>query len=404
MGAQQSVKQPFKKVAIIGGCGHVGLPLGLALADAGRSVSLVDTNRRAVDCVNRGDMPFMERGGEEVLRRVLKSNTLRATTDDSAVSGADAVVLVIGTPVDEHLNPNLGALERVVSEYARHFTPNQLLVLRSTVHPGTTQKVASSLQSQGIQIDVAFCPERIAQGHALEEGASLPQIVSGVTPRAVERAREFFAGLADQIIELTPIEAELAKLFTNTWRYLSFAISNQFFTVANDFGLDFHRIYDAMVKDYPRMTGFARPGFAAGPCLFKDTMQLAAFSNNSFFLGHAAMLVNEGLPNYLVKRLKAKLPLETKTVGILGMAFKANSDDPRESLSYKLRKVLAFDAKSVVCSDPFVSDPSFVSPEELVEMSDIVMLGAPHSIYKSLDLKGKLMVDIWNFWGRGGAV
>jgi UDP-N-acetyl-D-mannosaminuronic acid dehydrogenase len=398
------MSENFKSVAIIGGCGHVGLPLGLALASVGRRVALVDINKKAVDCVNRGEMPFMERGAEELLSGVLKTKLLYATTDDSAVSDADAVVLVTGTPVDEHLNPSLGMLDRVIESYVPRLRPNQLLILRSTVHPGTTQKVASWLQSRGVTVDVAFCPERIAQGHALEESSKLPQIVSGATPRGAERARAFFAGLADHIIELSPTEAELAKLFTNTWRYLSFAISNQFFTLANDFGLDFYRIYDAMVKDYPRMSGFARPGFAAGPCLFKDTMQLAAFSNNSFFLGHAAMLVNEGLPNYLVTSLKRRLPLREKTVGILGMAFKADNDDSRESLSYKLRKVLAWEAKTVLCSDPFIRDPSFVSAEALIENSDVIILGVPHSAYRGLDLKGKHAVDIWNLWGRGGKI
>ncbi len=398
------MSEAFRKVAIIGGCGHVGLPLGLALAAVGREVALVDINKKAVDSVNRGEMPFMEAGAEKLLGQVLASRMLHATTDDAAVSNADAVVLVTGTPVDEHLNPSLGMLDRVVASYVPRLRPNQLLILRSTVHPGTTEKVASWLHAHGVAIDVAFCPERIAQGHALEESAKLPQIVSGATPRAAERARDFFAGLADQIIELTPTEAELAKLFTNTWRYLSFAISNQFFTLANDFGLDFYRIYDAMVKDYPRMSGFARPGFAAGPCLFKDTMQLAAFSNNSFFLGHAAMLVNEGLPNYLVTSLKRKLPLRERTVGILGMAFKADNDDSRESLSYKLRKVLAWEAKAVLCSDPFIRDPSFVSTEELIAKSDAVILGVPHSAYRGLDLKGKHAVDIWNLWGHGGKV
>jgi UDP-N-acetyl-D-mannosaminuronic acid dehydrogenase len=228
--------------------------------------------------------------------------------------------------------------------------------------------------------------------------------VSGATPNGAARAREFFTGFVEKILEVQPMEAELAKLFTNTWRYLNFAISNQFFTMANDFGLDFYKIYDAMVQDYPRMKGFARPGFAAGPCLFKDTMQLAAFSNNSFFLGHSAMLVNEGLPNYLVTCLKRRLPLREKTVGILGMAFKADNDDPRESLSYKLRKVLTWEAKSVLCSDPFIKDPSFVSAAELVKQSDVIMLGVPHSAYKGLDLKGKETVDIWNQWGKGSHV
>jgi UDP-N-acetyl-D-mannosaminuronic acid dehydrogenase len=394
--------EQFNSVAIIGGCGHVGLPLGLAIASLGRRVALVDTNQSAVDRVNRGEMPFMDRGADEILKTVIANETLRATTDHAAVADANAVVLVTGTPVDEHLNPSSERLERIIESYAPHFRSTQLLILRSTVYPGTTQRVTGWLHAHGKMLDVAFCPERIAQGHALEESARLPQIISATTPRGVERARDFFTGLTATLIELAPMEAELAKLFTNAWRYLSFAVSNQFFTLASDFGLDFHRIYEAMVKDYPRMAGFARPGFAAGPCLFKDTMQLAAFSNNSFFLGHSAMLVNEGLPNYLVTRLKRQMSLREKTVGILGMAFKADNDDPRESLSYKLRKVLSWEAREVLCSDPYVDDASFVSAEELIRRSDVVMLGAPHAIYKNLDLAQTHVVDVWNFWGRGG--
>jgi UDP-N-acetyl-D-mannosaminuronic acid dehydrogenase len=313
-------------------------------------------------------------------------------------------VLITGTPVDEHLNPDTATLEKVIDSFEPHLRVDQLLVMRSTVYPGTTERVGRRLQRTLPGIDVAFCPERIAQGHALEETARLPQIISGTTPRAAQRARDLFTGLSGSIIELSPTEAELAKLFTNAWRYLTFATSNQFYTMANDLGLDFYRIYNAMIQEYPRMAGFARPGFAAGPCLFKDTMQLAAFSNNSFFLGHAAMLVNEGLPNYIVKCLKRQRDLSGLTVGILGMAFKADNDDSRESLSYKLRKMLSLEAAAVLCSDPFIQDPAFVEPKELISRSDLIILGAPHSAYRQLDLGGKPAVDIWNHWGRGGIV
>ena len=392
----------YQKVTIVGGCGHVGLPLGLSLAGLGRHVTLLDINQKAIAQVNRGQMPFLERGGEQLLGQTLAKKLLVATSSTDSVAKSDAIVVVTGTPVDEHLNPNPTALNRMILELRPLFRSGQLLLLRSTVYPGTTTLIAEQLEGLGLQ--VAFCPERIAQGFALEEIARLPQLVGGVTPAATEAARAFFTGLTDKIIELSPIEAELAKLFTNTWRYLNFAVSNQFFTLANDFGLDFYRIYQAMVQDYPRMTGFARPGFAAGPCLFKDTMQLAAFSHNSFFLGHAAMLVNEGLPNYLVGCLRREQDLKKTTVGILGMAFKADNDDSRESLSYKLRKVLSWEAKQVLCSDVYISDPSFVSAEELVRRSDVVILGAPHREYKNLDLAGKKPIDVWNFWGRGGQV
>ena len=164
-----------------------------------------------------------------------------------------------------------------------------------------------------------------------------------------------FLTIAPTLIELTPLEAELAKLFTNSWRYLNFAISNQFYMLAESYGLDFYRIHDAVTRDYPRMRSFARAGFAAGPCLLKDTLQLSAFSQNNFFLGHAAMLINEGLPTFVVSSCGRSI-LPTRRVAILGMAFKAESDDKRDSLSYKLKKLLEVEAQEVLCTDPYVPD------------------------------------------------
>src|SRR5207244_7606341 len=160
---------------------------------------------------------------------------------------------------------------------------------------------------------------------------------------------------------LEPDEAELAKHFTNTWRYIKFATANQLYMIANDFGLDYERIRSAIAHDYPRAADLPRAGFAAGPCLFKDTMQLAAFNNNNFMLGHASMMVNEGLPLYVVARIEERFDLRSSAVGILGMAFKGESDDIRSSLSYKLRRILRFKADRVICTDPYVSvDPTLV--------------------------------------------
>ncbi len=202
---------------------------------------------------------------------------------------------------------------------------------------------------------LAFCPERIAEGNAVEELIKLPQIVSGFEPEAVAAASQLFGLIAPELIELTPPEAELAKLFTNAWRYANFAVSNQFYMLAESRGLNSYRIHDAVTRNYPRMRSFAKAGFAAGPCLLKDTLQLAAFSQNNFFLGHAAMLINEGLPMFLVEQLRPR-DLASKRVAILGMAFKAESDDQRDSLSYKLKKLLEVEALEVLCTDPYVPD------------------------------------------------
>ena len=383
-------------VCVIGGAGHVGLPLSIAFADSGLKTLIQDINAAALAPIEAGKMPFMDKGADEALRRVIHK-TLWATTDAAAAGRARHVVVVIGTPVDPHLNPELRSLKRLTRELGPHLRAGQIVILRSTLYPGTTEHVRADLRKFRPDAEVCFCPERIAQGRALEELHSLPQIVSGFDPGAVEAAAALFRRLTPDIVVTTPLEAELTKLFTNSYRYIQFAIANQFYMIAGDYGVDFHRIYGAMTHNYPRLADFPRPGFASGPCLFKDTMQLSAFTNNKFFLGHGAMLVNEGLPNYLVDQAKKRVDLRGKTAGILGMAFKAESDDKRESLSYKLRKVLEIEAAEVLCSDPYVQDAGFVPEASLIGASDVVFIGAPHARYRSLDYRGKPVVDVWDF-------
>ncbi|MBV8909862.1 MAG: nucleotide sugar dehydrogenase, partial [Gammaproteobacteria bacterium] len=250
-------------------------------------------------------------------------------------------------------------------------------------------------------IEVCFCPERIAEGHALEELRTLPQIVAGRTSRVTERAATLFRNLTTDIVELTPEEAELAKLFTNTWRYIKFATANQLFMIANDFGLDFERIRRAVTRNYPRAADMPGPGFAAGPCLFKDTMQIAAFYQNNFTLGHASVMINEGMPIYVVNRLEQHYDLSTMTVGILGMAFKGNSDDTRSSLSYKLKRLLRLKAKRVLCTDPHVStDPELVPLDQVLREADLLVIAAPHREYAALEPEVPT-VDLHNLLGHG---
>ena len=377
---------PFEiDAVVVGGCGHVGLPLGIALADRGLRVVAFDVNAASVDQVGRGEMPFAEDGAEEVLNRVLRSGRFSATTQADVVATAENVIVVIGTPIDEYMNPDLRGVERAIAELEPRLADGQLLVLRSTVYPGTTELVERLLRARGRDVEVAFCPERIAEGRAMQELHQLPQIVSARTRSAVDRASRLFRVLADEIIELQPEEAELAKLFTNTWRYIKFATANQLYMMANDFGLDFERIRHAITHDYPRAADMPGAGFTAGPCLLKDTMQLAAFNNNNFPMGHASMLVNEGLPLYLVSRLERRFPLHDMTVGILGMSFKAESDDIRSSLSYKLKRILRFKAKDVLTTDPFVTcDPALMPLDDVLAAADLLVIGTPHKQYKSL--------------------
>ena len=388
-------------VAIVGGCGHVGLPLGIAFADRGLKVTLVDINPSAVERVNRGELPFVEAGATSMLRRALETDQLTATTNPEMVRGAEHVVVVIGTPIDEHLNPDLNAVQSAIEEIGEQLVDGQLLVLRSTVYPGVTAMVERLVERLGLDVDVAFCPERIAEGRAMVELFELPQIVASRSSRAAERATKLFRNLAHEVVYLEPEEAELAKLFTNVWRYIKFATANQLFMLANDFGLDYERIRAALAYEYPRAADLPHAGFAAGPCLFKDTMQLAAFNNNNFHLGQASVMVNEGLPLYVVARIEQRFDLSNMTVAILGMAFKAESDDIRSSLSYKLKRILRFKAAGVLTHDPYVTaDPELVGLERILREVDLIIIGTPHSEYRDLVTEIPV-VDIWNCLERG---
>lgn len=390
-----------RDVVVVGGGGHVGLPLAIAFASRGLRVGIYDIAEEAVARIVAGEMPFIEEGADELLRDVLAKGLLEASTDPEIVSTGENLVVVIGTPVDEHLNPDPRAVPRALAQCAPWFRDGQLLVLRSTVYPGVTARVESVVAGLSVDVEVAFCPERIAEGRAMTELFSLPQIVSARTGAVRERAARLFGHLTGSIVELEPEEAELAKLFTNAWRYIKFAAANQFYVMANDHGLDFSRIHDALTRDYPRAADMPGAGFAAGPCLLKDTMQLASFMDNSFILGHAAMLVNEGLPLYLTGRIAASADLASSVVGILGMAFKAGSDDTRSSLSYKLKRILQFRAAGVLCTDPYVTDDRELVPlDEVVEKADLLVIAAPHPEYAQLRTD-KRVVDVWNLLGGG---
>jgi UDP-N-acetyl-D-mannosaminuronic acid dehydrogenase len=386
-------------VVIVGGCGHVGLPLALSLADCGYRVGIDDIDAAKIDLVRSGRVPFVENGAEELLRKLLPTGRLVLAADPGLLARTDTVILVIGTPIDEFMNPSVRIFDKVVDDLIPHLRDGSLVVLRSTVYPSTTESVERRLRAAGVNAEVVFCPERIAEGHALEELRSLPQLVGASSDAGFEKASRLFHSLGVSVVRTTPLEAELAKLLTNTWRYMKFAIANQFFQIAHRSGLDYNRVLDAIRHDYPRAADLPGPGFAAGPCLLKDTMQLSAFTPDHFPMGQAAMQINEGLPNYIVDTLNSRRPLSGRTMGILGMAFKGESDDPRASLSYKLRKLAAFKGARVLCTDPFINDASFVPLDRVLKESDVLVIAAPHHAYRQLDVKEREVVDIWGITG-----
>ncbi|ORW33475.1 nucleotide sugar dehydrogenase [Mycobacterium paraense] len=390
------VNQPDKRICIIGGAGHVGLPLALVLADVGFNVDILDTNAAALKTIMAGRMPFVENGAQDLLKRLLPTGRISATTDSWAVRNSDIVICVVGTPVDEYLTPQAHTFFRIIDEISPYFHDGQTLVLRSTVYPGLSQRVHDMFADRGIGVHVTFCPERIAQGHSIRELRMIPQIISGFDAEGRRIVRELFSQITSEIIEVEPQEAELAKLFCNAYRYIQFAVANQFYLLSREAGLDFDRVHHAATYKNSRVDSLPRAGLAAGPCLLKDTMQLAAFSNNNFMLGHAAMLINEGQPQFIVNMLKRRVDLRDKTVGLLGMTFKADCDDTRDSLSFKLRHLLMLEAKKVMLHDPFLDGPDYYALDAVLGRADVIVIGVPHSIYRGLQIpRDKIVEDVW---------
>ena len=386
-------------MTVVGGAGHVGIPLVLAFAEAGARVNVNDLNFEAIATLQSGRLPFIEHGAEDLLRKALAADRLVFTNAPRDISTRGPVIVTIGTPVDEFLNPVRKVVQDCIDALLPHLADQQLLVLRSTVYPGTTDWLHGYLAQRGRKLKIAFCPERVVQGYGIRELKEMPQIISGTTPEAEQEAAALFKPLVSELVVLAPMEAEFAKLFNNAYRYIEFAATNEFYLIAKSAGLDYQRILRGMKHNYPRARNIPRPGFAAGPCLVKDTMQLAAIARNQFGLGHAALLVNEGLVLHVVDDLRHRFDLSQSTVGLLGMAFKAEIDDTRASLSYKFKKVLASYTREVLTTDPFVTSDSELRPlDEVIANSDVLILCTPHACYKTADLKGKPVVDVWGFF------
>ena len=388
------------RAVVVGGGGHVGLPLSIVLANSGIETYAFDISEEAVSTINSGRMPFVEDDAEVNLVNALEKGKLWATTNPECVSNSDYVIVVIGTPVDEHLSPNPNSVVSSILELESHLNENQVIILRSTVFPGVTKRVFEELRKRFPKIRVAYCPERIIEGQALKEIKTLPQIIGAYDEESFDAAKVLFDKIGVESLHVEPEEAELAKLFTNVWRYIKFASANQFWMMANDLGVDYEEVRKAISYKYPRAADLPSAGFAAGPCLFKDTMQLSALVQQNFPLGHSAMMINEGTPGYLVRRIKEKYDLRNTTVGILGMAFKGNVDDTRSSLAYKLRKLLMFEAKEILICDPFTKDRRNSDLKEVLEESDLIIIGAPHSEYKDMKIE-KPVIDIWGMRGDG---
>jgi len=383
-----------RNISIIGGAGHVGFPLGLIFSSRGYKVNLIDKNNVNIKKINKGDPPFMEQGSKPLLKKMLKYKRIVATNDIKILKNSNYVIICIGTPINSNLNPELKKFLNFFKILKKYINKNQTIIIRSSVYPGICDKVYELIKDKNKNL--SYCPERIVQGKSIKELPNISQLISGKNQEAINRSSYLFKSVCKKVIKVKIIEAELIKLFSNAYRYIHFSISNQFFMICDSLGLDFFKIRNIMKDGYKRNAHIPTSGFAAGPCLLKDTMQLSSFYNHKFSLGHTAMSINENLPKFLIKQLSKKYNLKKKTVGVLGLTFKAETDDLRDSLSVKLVKYLKSKKIKTLYSDEYYKDKNSVDKKNLIKKSDIIILSTPHKAYKKLKIgRNKVLVDIW---------
>jgi UDP-N-acetyl-D-mannosaminuronic acid dehydrogenase len=395
------------------GLGRVGLPLALCFAARGLSVIGIDNDPVRLRAVGEGTMPFAETGAQELLDRVRAEGRLELSAVVADAALARHIVITLGTPSFSHIEIDMRHIRAALDDLLGALAPGHSLILRSTVAPGTTEFVAGYLHKHrgfriGEEVYVAHAPERIAAGRFLEEIDTLPCIVGGVGPRSGEVAAELFGVFGAPIVQSTPVQAELAKIWANILRYTQFALPNLLMMDCERHHANVFEVIDLINRDYPR-GGIAQPGLTAGTCLRKDFAFSEERSNSPGML-LAVSRVNESVPLFLVEGCKRRLgSLSGKRVAVLGLTFKADTDDERDSLSHKLIRLLERELADVVAHDPHVSTPT--APfEEAISDADVVVVATNHREFRDphalAAIAGRaggecLVVDPWNCWGAG---
>jgi UDP-N-acetyl-D-mannosaminuronic acid dehydrogenase len=401
---------PERSVAVIG-LGRVGLPLALCFADRGLRVLGVDHSEAILDSLRAGRMPFIEAGTQELLDRVSSTGRLKLAGRAADAAAADDIVITIGTPSFSHLESDLRGVTAAVDDLLPHLRPGHSLILRSTIAPGTTEFVAGYLEKRrglrvGEDVYVAHAPERIAAGRFLREISTLPCIVGGVGEASTEHAASTFAVLGAPIVKTTPVQAELAKIWTNILRYTTFALPNLLMMDCERYGANVFDVIDLINHDYPR-GGIAMPGLTAGACLRKDFVFSEERSNAPGML-LAVSRVNEAVPLFLVEGIKRRVgELSSRKVAVLGLTFKRDTDDERDSLSPKLIRLLERELVDVAVCDPHAATPT-LPLAEAVQGADVVIVATNHSEFEGPDALRSilsaaspdcLLVDPWNAFG-----
>ena len=395
------------------GLGRVGLPLALCFADRGLRVLGIDHDPAVLESLRAGRMPFSEAGTQELLERVQAAGSLELSDRAVDAARADDIIITIGTPSFSHVESDLRQVRAALDDLLPLLRPGHALILRSTIAPGTTEFVAGYLEKRrglraGEDVFVAHAPERIAAGKFLREITTLPCIIGGVGDSSTEHTADLFSVFGAPIVKTTPVQAELAKIWTNILRYATFALPNLLMMDCESYGANVFDVIELINHDYPR-GGIAMPGLTAGTCLRKD---FAFSEERSHAPGMllAVSRVNESVPLFLVEGIKRRIgSLANRKVAVLGLTFKRDTDDERDSLSPKLIRLLDRELADVAPCDPHASTPTQSLPDA-VRDADVVIVATNHSAFEGPDTLRQilalaqtdgLLVDPWNSLGTG---
>lgn len=400
------------KNLVVVGIGRVGLPLSLVFAKEGFNVTGIDVSQQRLDAISKGELPFIEEGAGPLLKKFYNNGFVgkHESALPEVLPNTAVIILTLGTPMNDNFSPDVTQITGFINKFSDFLKKGQLLILRSTVTPGTTEFLARFIKEKygwevGKDFYLAYCPERIAEGKAVEELYVIPQIIGTVDKKSAKVAAKVFSKLTKKILYTDSKSAELAKLYCNMYRYIDFAIGNEFMLIADDNQRDIYEIL-RLVNDGYKRNGLKGPGFTAGPCLVKDGFFLLDKSPY-LDLVSAAWRLNENIPGFLLRKMKNEMGnLAGKKIGLLGLAFKKNIDDTRYSLSLKLYNYLLAEGSNVLAHDPFIDSEPL---DKVLKNSEVIIMSVNHSAFSKITIKDLkkvvskncLIVDIWNMFGTG---
>lgn len=394
------------KIVSVLGLGRVGLPLALKFCEAGLKVYGVDINQKRIGELKKCEFPFMEKGGQELLNKV---HSLLFPTDNliEAVKASTDIILTLGTSIDDHRNPNFEQIMGVISLIRPHLEEGHHIVLRSTVSPEFPGYLINYLNSNtsftvGKEIFLSYCPERIAEGYAIEEISKIPQIIGTEDEGSKKKASELFSFINDELIYGSTKSASAAKIMCNVSRYIMFATANDLDVWMRKLDINSEESFYLATHNYKRNV-LKSPGLAAGPCLVKD----GNISQERSIMYNTAEIVNEDWPLFYSKIISKMTGLQGKKVAILGIGFKAEVDDDRDSLSHKIRKFFEREYALVYMHDPYMKKGEIV---DILSNAEVVIIAVGHSYYKNEKFlkiitdnvsSNCVIWDIWNLYGYG---